>query len=206
MLLSHRRSALWRLSNQGEIQHALPFCNFWTAAGSWRYYSAQRWPRWAYTALTSALESQSVRNHIIIIITNTHSPPTGAWTTHWKCVQTAGRVGRDMSQPAAYITVVEKKSFARGALVEREIHRAVLFESWSKWKLRWVVLQKKAWLNLIICQKRPNFPSSRLNNIYFSHERCWYRIRNAAVCVRTNSCRCVSVGRDIALHNTFDLF
>ena len=53
----------------------------------------------------------------------------GAWTTHWKCVQTAGRVGRDMSQPAAYITVVEKKSFARGALVEREIHRAVLFES-----------------------------------------------------------------------------
>ena len=69
-----------------------------------------------YTALTSALESQSVRNHIIIIITNTPFPPTGAWTTHWKCVQTAGRVGRDMSQPAAYITVVEKKSFARGRL------------------------------------------------------------------------------------------
>ena len=70
-----------------------------------------------YTALTSALESQSVRNHIIIIITNTPFPPTGAWTTHWKCVQTAGRVGRDMSQPAAYITVVEKKSCTRGRLM-----------------------------------------------------------------------------------------
>ena len=76
-----------------------------------------------YTALTSALESQSVRNHIIIIITNTHSPPTGAWTTHWKCVQTAGRVGRDMSQPAAYITVVEKKSFARGRLSDLSLCR-----------------------------------------------------------------------------------
>ena len=43
-------------------------------------------------------------------------------------------------------------------LVEREIHRAGLFESWSKWKLRWVVLRKKTWLNLIIC--------------HCSHERC----------------------------------
>ena len=52
-----------------------------------------------------------------------NSPPTGAWTTHWKCVQTAGRVGRDMSQPAAYITVVEKKSFARGRLSDLSLCR-----------------------------------------------------------------------------------
>jgi len=38
----------------------------------------------------------------------------GAWTSRWKNVQTSGRVGRNPSQSAAYITVFEKKVVVRG--------------------------------------------------------------------------------------------